>query len=81
MTFWKNITLSGSSILAALSGGVISSTELFKAIGKAKLTWKELESVLFDIEITLNSYTNPHTNFDDSWTTKFWARSGFRQHS
>ena len=28
---------------------------MFKAIGKAKLTWKELESVLFDIEITLNN--------------------------
>lgn len=28
---------------------------LFKAIRKTKLTWKELESVLLDIEITLNS--------------------------
>ena len=28
---------------------------LFKAIRKTKLTWKELESVLLDIETTLNS--------------------------
>ena len=28
---------------------------LIKAIGKTKLTWKELESVLLDIDITLNN--------------------------
>ena len=32
----------------------LTKQSLFKAIWKTKVTWKELESVLFDIEIKLN---------------------------
>ena len=86
MTFWQSTTLNGG--LSGQFEGIIGLTEqtLFKAFGKTKLKWKELEGVLLHIEIIFNNKSfryiedDIHTSIlttkvDDSWTSKFWAGS------